>query len=564
MGAKRKIVIIGGVAAGPKTAARARRLDPEAEITIVEKGRYTSYAGCGMPYYVSGKTKEFKDLLSTAYGVVRDADYFRSERAVTVLTVTEAKVIDRANKKVTVKNLDTGEESALEYDKLVIATGSSPITPPVEGLDLKQVFRLNHPTDALAVKEALNTNKITDIVVIGAGLIGLEALDAVFNPRLAVTLVEFRDQLLPGLLDPDMSALLYKRLEEKGLESRLSEKVLRLEGDAEGNVAKVVTDKGTIDANMVIVAVGVRPNVNLAKDAGLTIGATGAITVNEYMQTSDPDIYALGDCVENTHLISGKKVYAPMATYANRQGRVVGDNVTGGQSTYKGILSTGVMHALGYNVGRTGLGEQQARDLGYQVVTALNAAHDTTHYHPVSKKVLFKLIVDQETGKILGAQGIGAGEIAKRVDVVAAMMTYGGTVDDLLNIDLGYAPPFNTPIDFLTHTGNMIRNKKQGLAKTYTAKELKEKFDRGDDFVLVDVRTPKQYAAWHIEDPRVKLVTLGELRQRLDEIPRDKEIVTLCAMGIRSYEAARILEGAGFKNVKFMEGGMEGWPFDYD
>ncbi|WP_041275456.1 FAD-dependent oxidoreductase [Desulforamulus ruminis] len=561
--ASQKILIIGGVAAGPKTAARARRLNPEAQITILEKGKYISYAGCGMPYYLSGQIHEFDHLYSTAYGVKRDPEFFKAERGVDVLTGMEAVTINRADKKVLARNVDTGEEQIFEYDKLVLGIGSNPITPPIENLGLKGVYRLNHLTDAVRIKEAMEAGEANDVVIIGSGFIGMEALDSVFSPMRAVTVVEFKETLLPGILDADLGQLLYKNLYEQGLEGRFGEKVLRLEGE-DGRVTKVITDKGEIDAEMVILAVGVRPNVKLAQEAGLAIGETGAISVNEYMQTSDADIYALGDCVENTHLLSGKKVFAPMATYANRQGRIVGDNVNGGKSTFKGVLGTGVLHCMGLNIARTGLGEKQARDLGYDVETALISTFDMTHYHPSSSKVIFKMIVDKKTGKILGAQGLGKGEIAKRIDVVATQLYYGGTLDDLLNLDLGYAPPFSTPIDPIIHCGNTLKNKLDGVAKTYTAQEVQEKLERGEDFVLLDVRTPQQFNMRNIQDQRVQQLTLGELREKLDQVPKDKEVVTVCVMGSRAYEAARILEGAGFKDVKFMEAGMEGWPFDMD
>ncbi|WP_459911265.1 FAD-dependent oxidoreductase [Desulfotomaculum defluvii] len=561
--ASKKILIIGGVAAGPKTAARVRRLDPEAQITILEKGKYISYAGCGMPFYLSGKIHQFDELYSTSYGVKRDPEFFKTERGVDVFTGVEAISIDRANKKVVARDVETGEEKVYEYDKLVLGTGSYPITPPIENLDLAGVYRLNHLTDAETIKNALDAGEVNEVVVIGTGFIGMEAVDAIFNPRRAVTVVEFKDTLLPGILDPDMAKILYKNFYEQGLEGRFGEKVLKLEGE-DGRVTKVITDKGSIDADAVILAVGVRPNVKLAQEAGLTIGETGGIVVNEYLQTSDPDIYALGDCAENVNLITGKKVFAPMATYANRQGRVVGDNVTGGKSTFKGVLGTGVLHCMDMNVARTGLGEVQAKALGYDIETITVATFDMTHYHPSSNKVIIKMIAEKGTQRVLGMQGIGKGEVAKRADVVATMLHYGGTLDDLLTIDLGYAPPYNTPIDPMVHAGNALKNKLEGLAKTYTPAEVQAKIEKDEDFVLLDVRPPHQFIMRNIKDKRTQQLTLSEIREKLDQVPRDKEIVTVCVMGSRAYEGARILEGAGFNNVKFMEAGMEGWIFDMD
>ncbi len=557
-----RIVIIGGVAAGPKTAARARRLAPKADITIIERDRYISYAGCGMPFFLAGSVREFGQLFTTAYGVVRDADYFRREKGVRVLTGNEAVEIDRSKKEVLARNLETGEEFRIPYDKLVIATGSVPLVPPIEGLDLKGVFRLNHPEDAIKIKEHLEG--VSEAVVIGAGLIGMEAADALREKNVFATVVELKDQILPGILDRDMAEVLAARLEEQGMEFRLGQKVLRIEGDGDGNAAAVVTGQERLEAEMVIVAVGVRPNVELARKAGLKIGETGAIEVNRHLQTSDPDIYAVGDCVENLHLVSGRKVYIPLATYANRQGRVAGDNVTGKKSVFKGVLGTSVMKVLNWNVGRTGLGQQQAEDLGFNVVTVVNSAHDRTHYHPAHGLVLMKLIVDGNTRKILGAQAIGPGEAVKRIDVAAAAIHFGATVDDLFDFDLGYAPPFSSPIDLAQHTANIARNKMEGLAPSVSAGEVKAKMDRGDDFVILDVRTAQQFGAKHLEDDRVMLVTLGDIRERLGEIPRDKEIILLCAMGVRSYEALRILHGAGFRDIKYMEGGLQAWPYEMD
>ncbi|AGL02030.1 FAD-dependent oxidoreductase [Desulfoscipio gibsoniae] len=557
-----KIVIIGGVAAGPKTAARARRVAPDAEITIIEKGKLISYAGCGMPFYLAGEVHKFDHLFETTYGVIRNEEYFWREKGVRVITRTEAKSIDRDKKEVHVENLETGEQYTVPYDKLVLATGAQPFVPPIEGLNLKGVYKLNHPDDAQQIKEYLGEVEGGEAVIVGAGFIGMETADALMKLRMFCSVVELQDQILPGVLDKDMAEVLAKKLTDQGLEFYLGHKVLKLEGDEDGHVTAVVTDQGTIETELVVVSVGVRPNVQLAKDAGLTIGQTGAIAVNDHMQTSDPDIYALGDCVENTHLVSGKKVFVPLATYANRQGRVVGDNVAGGDEVFRGILATGVLHTMGFNIGRTGLGEKQARDLGYQVVAGIYHGFDRTHYHPEHGMVLMKLVTEAGTGKILGAQALGQGDAVKRTDVLATAITMGATVEQLFDIDLGYAPPFATPIDVSMHTANIIRNKVAGLAETITVQELKQKMDRGDDMVILDVRTEPQFNMRRLKDDRVKLVVLGDLREKIDEIPRDKEIVALCALGTRSYEALRTLKGAGFKDVKYVEGGLQAWPYE--
>ncbi len=562
---KQKIVIIGGVAAGPKAAARARRRNPDAEIVMLERGSLTSYAGCGMPFYISGQVHSYEELFTTSYGVARDRDYFSREKAVKLYTRTEATAIDREKKIVKAVNLDSGAEMEFPYDQLVLATGSSPFVPPMEGVDLQGVYRLNHPEDAEKIKKAVDTGDVEQAVVIGAGLIGMEAADALFNKMVDVTIVELQQHVLPTLLDPDMAAKLERHMYDQGVELCLGDKVLKIEGDEEGKVKGVVTEKhGRIECQMVVVAVGVRPNVKLAKDAGLEIGPTGAIAVNEYLQTSDPNIYACGDCIENTHLITGEKVYTPMATYANRQGRVVGDNLTGGKSTFKGVLGTGVAEVFEMNVGRTGLSETQAKKAGYNVVTAISSGLDRTHYHPRHGVTHFKLIVDADSRRVLGAQGLGKGDVVKRIDVIATAISLGAKLEDLSNLDLGYAPPFSSPIDVIQHNANVARNKIEGLAATVSAEELKEKLERGDDLIVLDVRTEKQFAPKHIKDERVKQIALGDLRERLAELPKDKEIITMCPMGIRAYDASRILQGAGFKNVKLMEGGLNMWPYDLE
>ena len=557
-----RIVIIGGVAAGPKTAARARRLLPNAEITIIEKDKYISYAGCGMPFYLAGSVREFGHLFATSYGVIRDEAYFQKEKGVRVLTGNEAISIDRDKKLVISKRLSTGEISSVPYDKLVLATGAVPFIPRMEGIDLNGVFRLNNPEDAKKIKEHLDN--VSEAVVIGAGLIGMEAADALREKKIFVTVVELKDQILPGMLDKDMAAIMALRLEEQGIEFRLGDKVLKIEGDGNGGVSAVVTDRESLTAQMVIVAVGVRPNVELAQKAGLKIGETGAIEVNQYLQTNDQDIYAVGDCVENLHLVSGKKVYIPLASTANRQGRVAGDNITGRKSIFKGVLGTAMVKVLSWNAGKTGIGQQQAEELGYKVITVVNSALDRTHYHPAHGLVIMKMIVEEESRKILGVQAIGPGDVSKRIDVAATAIHFGAKVDDLVDVDLGYAPPFSTPIDLIHHTANIVRNKIEGLAPSFTASEIKSKMDRGDDFIIVDVRTPQQFAPKHIADDRVMQVTLSDIRERINEIPKDKEVVLLCAMGLRSYEALRILHGAGFRDIKYMEGGLQAWPYDLD
>lgn len=559
--ARNKIVIIGGVATGPKAAARARRIDPDADITIIDKGELFSYAGCGMPFYIEGLIEDVNELMCTPLGVVRDESFFKNAKNVRVLGKTEAIKINRDSKRITVKNLRIDEIQDIEYDKLILATGAHPVTPPIEGIDLARVYQLNNLKDARAIRETLEKGA-KEIVIIGAGLIGLETCGAFVSRGCKVTIVEILDQILPGLLDPTMAALLTNYLKDKGVKILVSEKVTKIEGDEQGYVKKVITDRNEINAEMIIVAVGVRPEAKLAKEAGLKLGDMGGILVNEYLQTNDPNIYAGGDCVENLNLITGINSYVPMGSTANKHGRVIGDNITGGKTTFPGITGTIVFKILNYNVGKTGLGEKHAIDLGYEPITCIRPSPDCAHYHPSTKPFIIKLIVDRKTEKILGGQGLGAGEVVKRIDTLATAIKFGATVKDLVDIDLGYAPPYSTAIDAIAHAANIIRNKIDGLAKGISPIQLKEKIEQNDDFILLDVRTKKEIEKKTFKDKRVNLIPLGSLRDKLNQLPKEKEIIIYCQSSLRAYEAQRIIEGEGFKDVKFLDGGLLAWPYD--
>ncbi|MCD6291560.1 MAG: FAD-dependent oxidoreductase, partial [Anaerolineae bacterium] len=556
---RRRIVIIGGVACGPKVAARARRLDTNAEITIVEQGNALSYAGCGMPYYIKGAVPEMRDLMSTPVGTPRNAAYFRSVKDVNVLTQTRAISIDRQNKVVHAVNLETGERYELPYDKLVLATGGYSVWPPIPGVRLDYVFGLREPRNASAIRDALSSGHIKRAVIVGGGLIGLEMSEALIEQGVQVAMVEMMPHILPGLLDMEMATFLTRHMTAKGVEIYTGEKVVRLEGDLSA-VSRVVTEKRELPADMVLIAVGVRPRSELAREAGLEIGPRGGILVNEHLQTSDPDIYAGGDCVENHHLLTGEWAYVPLGSTANKHGRVIGTNVVGGNATFPGIVGTAIVKVFEYNVGRTGLTEKDARQRGHNVVISITPAPDKAHYYPTAKTIMVKLIADADTRKLLGAQVVGPGEVAKRVDVAATALRFGATVDDVATLDLAYAPPYSEALDNIIHAASVIQNKLDGIAESVSPQEVKAKMERGEDFILLDVRSPAEYEALRIEDTRVRLIPLGQLRASMDDLPRDKEIITFCAIGLRGYEAYRTLKGAGFTCMRFFVCGLSYWP----
>nr|MBP7324057.1 FAD-dependent oxidoreductase [Deltaproteobacteria bacterium] len=558
----KKIVVVGGVATGAKTASRLRRLDPEAEITVLEQGQYLSYGACGLPYFISDLVKDHKTLMATPIGVVRDAPFFSAVKGFTALPGHRVDAIERERKVVTAVDTQTGAQREFPYDKLVLATGGKPVIPPLEGADLKNVLQLSTIEDGLAIKQLLDQKTIRNAVVVGAGLIGLEMVEALKVRGVQVTVVELLDWVLPALVDKELGLLVGAYLCGEGITVRTSEKVLRFEGDEHGAVARVITSKAEIPADLVLLSIGVRPNVELAQKAGLKIGTTGAIQVNEFLQTSDPNIYAGGDCVENVHRMSGKKVYTPMGSAANKHGRIIADHIMGDANAFPGVLGTAVCKVLGWNVGRTGLSEREAKTLGYDAESIICSGDDRSHFYPGVGRLIIKLVAEKEAGRLLGAQIVGPGDVAKRVEIMVSALTLGTTVRELASFDLAYAPPFSSAMDAIITAANVMQNKMKGLGKSISPLIVKERLDRGDDFVFLDVRSPQEYEAVRIDHPNVVLVPLGKLRQDAGKLPMDKEIIAFCAISLRGYEAQRILEGKGFSNVKFMEGGIAAWPFE--
>jgi NADPH-dependent 2,4-dienoyl-CoA reductase/sulfur reductase-like enzyme/rhodanese-related sulfurtransferase len=554
-----KVLIIGGVAAGPKTAARLRRLSPDAEITVIERQDVLSYAGCGMPYYIEDIIKEYDELLGGV--TIRDADYFKENKGFTVLDRTEAKKINRAEKTVTIEDLRTGETKKLPYDKLVLATGASPFVPRMEGTELKGVHRLYNPHHAEAIKTAVNLG-CRKVAVVGGGLIGMETCGAFVARGCSTAVVEMMPTLVPNLLDEEMAQLLENYLVSRGVTIVKGSSVAKIIDDGHGNAAGVQTADGrVVEADMVILAIGVRPNTELAVDAGLTIGPTRAIAVNEYLQTSDPDIYAGGDCVECTHIQTGEKVFAPLGSTANKHGRVIADNIMGRETKFPGVGGTAVFKILDWNCGTTGLTENKAKSLGYDVVSTITPRHDYSDYIPGAKYTLIKLIADRKSYKVLGCQVVGDGDGVKRIDVVATAIKFGSNVKGIADLDLGYAPAYSTAIDAVAHAANVLRNKIQGLAHGVSPVGLRALLDSDADFVLLDVRGRDEHRAKSFKDKRVLNIPVAELKTRYTELPRSKEIVTYCATSVRAYNAERELRGYGFEQVRYLDGSIRAWPY---
>jgi len=555
-----RFVIIGGVAAGPKAAAKLTRLAPDADVTIIEKGVFLSYAGCGLPYYVSGVVEDQEDLMSTPAGSVRDEVFFLNVKNVHVHNRTLATEIDREGRRVNVRSLENGAEDWIPYDRLILATGAEPVDPPLPGGDLENVVRLHGVEDAERMRALLAEHRAPDVVIIGGGLIGVEITEALVSTGCRVTIVERLPQLLAPL-DEEMARQVATHMKAKGVKVLTGTTVVAIEPDDEDDarVGKVRTSAGTLPADMVVVSVGVRPNVELARDCGLEIGETGAILVDDHLRTTDPDIFAVGDCAESVNLVTGRPAYVPLGSTANKQGRVAAINAAGGDDTFPGILGTSICRVFDFNVAATGLTEREARDLGYDIETALTPAPDKPHFMPTAKMLMLKTVSDRRTRRLLGMQAVGPGDAARATDVAAMALHAGMTMDQLSKTDLAYAPPYSPAMDNVITASDVVRNKMDGVAVGLPPSEVKRKMDAGEPVFLLDVRTLSEAAQLAI--PGAVNIPLSQLRDRVDELPRDHEVICFCKISLRGYEAALIAAAAGC-DAKFMDGGIVMWPYE--
>jgi NADPH-dependent 2,4-dienoyl-CoA reductase/sulfur reductase-like enzyme/rhodanese-related sulfurtransferase len=562
----KKVVIIGGVACGPKTAARLRRLDSEADITLIDKGRVLSYGACGMPYYVSGDVERVDELLETPVGVKRDAGFFKKVKGFDALTETEATRIDREKKLVETRHTATGQTQTLGYDKLVLAAGASPFVPPISGLDLEGIYHMHFFEDASKVKEVAARKKGQRAVIIGAGLIGMEMAEAFRAQGMEVSMVEMLPTVMGLLLDEEMGRLAMKHMVEKGVDLRMNERVEGFEGDGQGHLKVVRTSHGEIEADVALVAIGVRPNSELAAQAGLAVDPKGGILINNFCQTSDPDVYAGGDCVTNASLLglSGYGMFGPQGSTANKHGRIIANHIAGRPEPFDGILGTVICKAFDITIGRTGLTEEQAKVLRYDVETVLCPGPDMPHYYPTAKPMCIKLVVNRRTRQLVGFQAVGAGDVAKRLDVAATAMSFGATIDAIAHLDLAYAPPYSPPLDPILTAIHIAQNKLDGVTRAISPVEFKKRMDDGDqDMVLLDVRSPKEREEVRLPyQERTIHVPLGALREKIGEMPKDKWIIPFCKLSLRGYEAERILSAAGLPHVSFLDGGVLGWPYE--
>lgn len=539
-----KIIIIGGVAGGASAAARLRRLDEKAEIIMLERGAYISYANCGLPYFVGGVITEKSTL------TLQTPQSFYERFHIDVRIHTEAIKINPQEKKVTIRNTETNEIYQEDYDKLILSPGAEPIKPQIKGINDSRVFTLRTVPDTLKIHDYIQQNKPKTAVVVGGGYIGLEMAENLNHAGMDVTVMERADHIVVAL-DADMACLVQRYIKEKGIRLILNNSVQELL-PTESSV-EVIYDSGSLSADLILMSVGVKPESHLAKEAGILCNESGCIKVNEYLRTSQPDIYAVGDAISVCNFVTQEETYLPLAGPANKQGRIVADHICGHKRRFKGTQGTSVLKFFDMTVATTGIHEQQAKNAGmdYDKVILFSPSHAT--YYPNAIHMMIKTLFEKNTGKILGAQLVGFEGVDKRCDILATAIRAGMTAYDLTELELAYAPPFSSAKDPVNMVGFTIENILENLVRQHHWHDI-EKLSQNNNVTLLDVRTEKEYAAGAIQGSIH--IPLDKLRNRLTELDKSKPIYINCKSGQRSYIACRILEQHGF-TCSNLSGGYE-------
>ena len=538
-----KVVIVGGVAGGATAAARLRRLDENAEIVVFERSGFVSYANCGLPYYIGGVIEDEAEL------TLQTPESFYERFRVVMKVRHEVLSIDRAAKTVTVRDLETGREFAEDYDKLLLAPGAKPTQPKLPGAGLDRVFTLRTVEDTLRIRRFVEQQRPRSAVLAGGGFISLELAENLREQGLEVTIVQRPKQLM-NPFDADMAALIHTELRTHGVRLALGHTV---EGfaEAEGGVQVLLQGEAPLQADMVILAIGVTPDSHLAAEAGLDLGIKGTIAVNDHMQTSDPDIYAVGDAVQVQQFVTGQPAHIALAGPANKQGRIAADNIAGGDSRYTGAQGSSVIKVFTLTAAATGLNETAARKAGLDVEAVILSPMNHAGYYPGGRVMTIKAVFARDTGKLLGAQIVGADGVDKRIDVLATAIRAGMTAADLTELDLAYAPPYSSAKDPVNMAGYMMENIRRGLVRQFRLEDLDD-LPRDGSVTLLDTRTPAEYRRGHA-DGFVNL-PLDDLRDRLGELEPAKPVYVMCQSGLRSYLACRLLTQHGFACRNFAGG----------
>ncbi len=560
-----KVVIIGAVAAGPKAGCRLKRLMPQAEVTMVDMDGIISYGGCGIPYYVGGDVGELEGLRTTSFHMVRDEEFFRGAKGIEVLAGWRAEEIDREAREVRLTKVGSGEEKRLPYDRLVLATGSKPFVPDLPGADLEGVLPVADLHQAEWIKTAVSQGRVERAAVLGTGPTGLEMAEALADLwGVEVDVFELEDQILPGLLDPDLARMAQNHLEEQeGVEVFLGARVEGFGGDAQGRLKAVRFNGRERPVELAILATGVRPRDELARAAGLEVAERGGIVVNEFLQTSDPDIFAAGDCLAQRRLVGGGPVNLASGSVANRQGRVVGTNLAAEKprAGFKGVCGSWIMKLFELTAAKAGLTYVQAQEAGFDPVAALVVQADKAHFYPEHELMYLKLIADKKTRQVLGIQGVGprGDALAGRINAVAALLPFSPLLEDVSNLELAYAPPYASAMDVLNAAANTVENILEGRLESLSPEEFSARLhDPENGSVFLDVRGEANARPYleALSGRGWRHLPQETLADRLEDVPRDKPLILVCNSGARSYEAQVTLKAAGFKNTVNLSGGV--------
>ena len=538
-----KVLIVGGVAGGATAAARIRRLDETAEITVFERSGYISYANCGLPYYIGGVITDPEEL------TLQTPESFFSRFRINMKVHHEVTAIHPDQKTISVRNSKTGEEFEESYDKLILSPGAKPTQPRLPGVGIEKVFTLRTVEDTFHIKEYINKNQPKSAVLAGGGFIGLELAENLKELGMDVTIVQRPKQLM-NPFDADMASFIHSEMRKHGVKLALGHTVEGFE-EKDGGIDILLKDEMPLHADMVVLAIGVTPDTHLAKDAGLELGIKGSIVVNDRMETSAPDIFAAGDAVQVKHYVTGQEALISLAGPANKQGRIIADNICGGDSRYPGSQGSSVIKVFDMTAATTGINETNARKAGLDVDTVILSPMSHAGYYPGGKVMTMKVVFEKETYRLLGAQIVGYEGVDKRIDVLATAIHAGMKATELKDLDLAYAPPYSSAKDPVNMAGFMIDNISKGILKQWHLEEV-DLLPRDGSVTLLDVRTVREYGNGHIEG--FKNIPVDELRERLDEIEKDKPVYVICQSGLRSYIGTRILEGNGYKAYNFSGG----------
>lgn len=538
-----KIVIVGGVAGGATAAARIRRLDENAEIIVFERSGYISYANCGLPYYIGDVITEPEAL------TLQTPESFFTRFRVTMKVRHEVTALHPDRKTVSVKNLETGEEFEESYDKLILSPGAKPTQPRLPGVGLEKLFTLRTVEDTFRIKEYINTRHPKSAVLAGGGFIGLELAENLRELGMDVTIVQRPKQLM-NPFDPDMASFIHSEMRRHGIRLALGYTVEGFE-EKDGGVDVLLKDEAPLHADMVVLAIGVTPDTALAKEAGLELGIKGSIVVNDRMETSVPDIYAAGDAVQVKHYVTGQDALISLAGPANKQGRIIADNICGGDSRYQGSQGSSVIKVFDMTAATTGINETNAKKAGLDTDKVILSPMSHAGYYPGGKVMTMKVVFEKETYRLLGAQIVGYEGVDKRIDVLATAIHAGMKATELKDLDLAYAPPYSSAKDPVNMAGFMIDNLSEGTLKQWHLDDA-DSLPRDGSVTLLDVRTPGEYSRDHIEGFRN--IPVDELREHLEEIEKNKPVYVICQSGLRSYIATRILEGSGYEAYNFSGG----------